>query len=116
MRQFFINKILPIIGIILFFNLVFFYGKWNNKKISNRIFDKEVAISKIKKMEGYSNSITVILEGGEKLIFAPKFNKELNCSFLKCVKVGDVVFKEKKSKLIKVVKKSRSDTLIFEIY
>ena len=29
-------------------------------------------------MEGYSNSITVILEGGEKLIFAPKFNKELN--------------------------------------
>ena len=116
MKYFFLNRILPVIGVMLFLTFGFFYGKWNSKKISNRIFDKEITASKIKKIEDYSNSITVILEDGENVIFAPKFNEKLNCQFIKCVNAGDTILKQKKSKLIKVIKKSVSDTLVFEVY
>lgn len=116
MKHFIFTKLLPVIGVILFFTFGLLFNDRNNKKISNKIFDREVTNSKIEKIDGYSNAIIVVLEDGEEITFAPKFNKKLNCQFKKCVNVGDTIFKQKKSKLIKVVKKSVSDTLVFEVY
>ncbi len=114
-------KNLAIVFFVLISILFFYMGSYFNKKVirehQENYFQTEILNKEVDKIEGFSNGTRISLKNVEKEIsFVPKYNKKESCSFTKCVNKGDILYKEKNSIYITVIKKISKDTLIFESF
>lgn len=111
-----INVLFVIISFLVFY-MVFNFNENVIEEHQENYFKIEIFNKEVEKVEEFSNGTRISLKNVEQGVsFIPKYNKKESCSFVKCVDRGDIIYKEKNSNFITVIKKISKDTLMFESF